>query len=420
MNAKVRTGLSALVFAISCVSTFLLLNRCGSSDSDTESTEYQISYAGSFDAPPSSGMGLLDQSVNFTLSWNEADGKLSGVYQDDHFATSPAPMDGSVTDGVRTFTIVLPVPIDGVSLFVVTADKGAGEVNETLNISSLVAQGPGASVIFERNGIVITALKTGTGGGGGGGGGASGDAGAFFAAVAKEYEFNAKNTNGKGNGETWTHGKKYKVTIDADGTVTIATDGEPKSGKFGSNPADKYDKYDHEEFAGIQLDDKTRIMVQNQFDPKNFFVNYEITDGAFWSFSEADAGELPSVLSNVGAGAAIGTFKGKISNTGGDAATDFKKGDAIEITVDGDGNVKGTFGEFKYVENETYILSGTVTDAKGKRDTLSVTWFSPNKTTYPQWSMKLDFENGKFKASLKEYLKQQQGNTGRKYYYMLP
>ncbi len=406
MTKTLKASLSVALFIVSSLSTFLLLSRCGSGDDDGGSVDYAYSYAGTFDSPDDAGANLLANTVHFTLSWDEANNEISGEYRDDHFAESVGSVSGSVSaDGIRTFNVTLPSAVNGVIAFIITTDKVTGTLSDTINLSKLAAQGPGGVIVFEQAGVTITALKVTP---------ASpqpvpeGDAGVFFSAIAKDYDYFAKNTTGQGDGTPWTHGKKYTISVGKDGKITLPTNGDPLLLTFGSNAADKYEKYDHEDYATLQVADKTQVLAQRVTSTGKVFFTHQIHGGQFWAFQEDDPGALPGKWDTLGVGFVGGAFKHKVTATTPANEAENKLGTAVEIVIGADGNVTGTFGEFKYVENETYLQQGK----QGDVEFADVKYYRPDMKTFPRSILDMHFENKKWVKGSVTYSVQENNSDG--------
>jgi hypothetical protein len=401
-SASLRFLLRMSLFALALFSVTALLSRCGENDNKNSATsgDFTYSYGGSFER--GDGAALTAAAVNFTLSWSEDGDKITGLYHDDYFAQLSVQVTGVVRDGMRIMTIIFNEEKDGISKLSITTAAATGELGASLSISNLVALSVSGNQIFEKSGIVMSKNSSG---------GAAGGSAVFFSAVAGEYDFYAKNTNGVGNLTNWTHGSKYKLTVAADGTVTFATDGSALTYKFGGNADDVYEKYDHEEYAVLNPEPGLKILVQRHFDPATFGITWEAKDGAFWMFRADEPGALPGAFTEVGLDYIVGTHKYKITFISGENATDYAIGDAVEVTIAADGTVTGTFGEFKYDKNDSTANASTV---NGKAEG-NLTIYRPDSKTFPRWSLQLRFVEEKFAQATAVY-EVQLGNSGRKAY----
>lgn len=398
MSKTLRASLGFLVFLISSTSTFLLLSRCGSGDGPAgEGEDYTYSYSGSYDAPAASGTNLLDTTVSFTLSWNQNGDQIQGEYKDDHFATTAAPVTGTVSAGVRTMEITLGNAVDGVVSFVVTTSKAEGQLSETFDIASLLARSPGGATVFKKDGVKVTAIKTSapstqTSTTTQTGPVPEGAAGAFFAEIAKDYDYFAKNTNAVDDGSTWTHGEKVKISVGKDGVVTI-TGKNIVLLKYGSNAKDSYEKYDHEDYATFIVDDKTRFLAQRQAASGEIFFNYQTQGGAFWHFQATDPGNIPSKWGTLGLEYVTGTYKHKVTYATPQGESTHPLGSPVEITIDAKAKVTGTFGEFAYVdENETPVIQSSTNGVQGA----TVYYYRPDQKTYPRSVLEMKYESEKW------------------------
>lgn len=396
------------VFALALFSVGALLSRCGGDDSKKSgaSGEFTYSYGGSYER--GSGAALTATTVNFTLSWREDGGKITGLYRDDYFAELAVQVTGVVQNGMRIMTIVFAEEKDGIAKLSITTAAVEGDLGSSLSISNLLALGSASNTVFEKNGLVMSKNT----GGSGPGGSAGGNSGVFFSEVAGEYDFYAKNTNAVGNKTTWTHGNKYKIVITADGKVTIPTDGEPKVYQFGTSAEDVYEKYDHEEYVIMHPEDGVKSLVQRHFEPKGMHISWEIKDGAFWSFKETEAGPVPNIYTDSGLDYVVGTHTYKITFVSGENATDYKTGDPVEVTLADDGKITGTFGEYTFVKGDSSAAESTV---NGKSQG-NMTIYKPNSKTFPRWSLQLRFEDKKF-AQVSAIYEESLSNAGRKAYH---
>lgn len=323
---------------------------------------------------------FLAQTVNFTISWNENNGTISGVYQDDHFATFGVTIFGSTSDTGTTFVVKLPDEVDGVAAleFVVTSTASG-------SIASVTGKSSSGATVFADSDIVLEKNSTGSSG--------SGDpttVDGFFAALAGEHEWIAKRSGG--TDDQWNAGETYKVTITADKKISLSSNDEPIEIVFGSETSDKFESYDHEAYI-IAKRGECEWLLQHQYEAKETFLTCskgnEVTS-PFWKFS-AKGGTSTGVLANLGIGGAAGNHAWVVKVASEGHNSPYTPGAEFKFTIDEDANITSDLGEFTYSKDN---YSSMVSTSDGVSHT-NATWTTPSKTAVPRKQFIIDADQDK-------------------------
>lgn len=343
---------------------------------------YEKNYKGTYET----GTTLLASTVNFTLSWNESNGVVTGTYQDDHFAKSGVSLSGTVANGAYSFTVVLKDVIEGVQ----SIEIGVASVGGVLEADIQGKDSSGATVFAAMN-VALESF-----GNGGSGTSKPADVASFFSQVAGTYKWIAKRT-GKAD-TTFTKGKEYSITITADKKVSVPKDdGTTFTFTYGEDAGDTFEAYDHEAYI-IVTRDGVKVLVQHHFEGDKVSLSYEIgagTDGSFWTFSDASENTSAGNMESLGTGDAVGEFTAIITSRSGSASDyRFDVGQELTFAIDEDGNVTGDFGTFEYDDttfhHATVIQSGV--------EVHQMYWYSPSKTATVKDSFQVHLKEGTFSS----------------------
>lgn len=96
-------------------------------------------------------------TVNFTISWNEANGEIQGIYSDNYFVSSAEVSGSSLLQG-KSFLVDFPIVTSGVrSIAIMAIGSGPGSVPLTLTLRDTFGN---ASSIHNVNAVMTGAEAT--------------------------------------------------------------------------------------------------------------------------------------------------------------------------------------------------------------------------------------------------------------------